>query len=529
MGGIFMRLIGILSIFFLSGFASLALAASTDQPPSPAQKTLTTNGEAVHDIGRVGLNVTNFGLIGSEPGTSQLFSDAPSLEYPLGSGVQNLWGAGIWVGGMVDEVARVSTGQYEMEFRADPDDPADTIYESHEGAKDGSRLRGTADDDHDRQINEDPLNGFDDDGDGKVDEDYAAIGQQYFHAQMRDDRPEVEAVYPDHRPMGLLLSQESFAWSDPRVDDLIGFKVTVDNVGEQTIEGVFVGLFADFDIGMTAGSSQAALNDLVDYADFSAVSELSDQPVHVSMGYAFNADDSGPYAGVVLLSHEGPGGSLFGVHAMRNFSGNVSFSQGGDPTNDSERYAALSKEGIDVPATPRPSDYRLLLSAGPFGTLKPGDHVTFQFAFVMGDDLQSLRANAANAVALARGTRIRGQIVPWSLPKGLLHAGHEVQHGHETLADRGQQPRSVKVWPNPFNPRVDVQFSLERAGAARVQVFDAKGRVVRLLANEDLPAGNYQRSWNGTDQSGRAVASGIYFFRITTPEGSQTVRAVLVR
>ena len=98
-----MRLIGILSIFFLSGFASLALAASTDQPPSPAQKTLTTNGEAVHDIGRVGLNVTNFGLIGSEPGTSQLFSDAPSLE--------------------------------------------------------------------------DPLNGFDDDGDGKVDEDYAAIGQ----------------------------------------------------------------------------------------------------------------------------------------------------------------------------------------------------------------------------------------------------------------------------------------------------------------------------------------------------------------
>lgn len=524
-----MRLTSILSILILSVFAGLALAASNSQPLSFAHKTLTLNGEAVHDIGRVGLNVTNFGLIGSQPGSTAPYSEAPSLEYPLGSGVQNLWGAGIWVGGMVDGVPHVSTGQYEKEFLADPEDPADTIYESHEGAKDGSRLRGTADDDHDRQINEDPLNGFDDDGDGKVDEDYAAIGQQYFHAQMRDDRPEVEAVYPDHRPMGLLLSQESFGWSDPRVDDLIGFKVTVDNVGEQTIEGAFVGLFADFDIGMTPGSTGSASDDLVGYADYTADSDLSEQPVHVTMGYAYDAHLAGPYAGVVLLSHEGPNGSLFGAQGVQSFSGELLFGRGGDPTNDAERYAVLSKSSFDVPVRPLSNDYRLLLSAGPFGTLKPGDHVTFQFAFVMGDDLQSLRANAANAVALARGTRIRGQIVPWSLPKGPAHRGHEVQHGHGTLADSSQHSRSAKVWPNPFNPSVDVQFSLERAGAARVQVFDAKGRVVRVLANEDLPAGDYQRSWNGTDESGRPAASGIYFFRITTPEGSQTVRAVLVR
>lgn len=522
-----MRLTGIFSILLITVFAGLALAASADRPLVPAQQTLTLNGEAVHDIGRVGLNITNFGLIGSKPGTTNSFSDAPSLEYPLGSGVQNLWGAGIWVGGLVDGVPHVSTGQYEMELRADPNDPADTVYESHEGAKDGSRLRGTADDDHDRQINEDPLNGFDDDGDGKIDEDFAAIGQQYFHAQMRDDRPEVEEVYPDHVPLGLLLGQESFAWSDPRVDDLIGFKVTVDNVGEQTIDGAFVGLFADFDIGMTAGSTNAALDDLVGFDDFTAVSELSEQPVHVSMGYSYDA--SGPYAGVVLLSHEGPGGSLFGVHGMRSFSGPSSFAQGGDPTNDSERYAALSDGSISVPATAKRGDYRLLLSAGPFGTLKPGDSASFQFAFVMGEDLQSLRANAANAVALARGTRIRGQLVPWSLPKEPVRRGHEVQHGHETLADRGQHSHGVQVWPNPFNPRVQVQFSMQRAGTARVEVFDTRGRLVRVLADEALPAGEYQRIWNGEDQSGRASASGIYFLRVLTPEGSETVRATLVR
>ena len=131
-----MRLTGFLCCLVLCGFAALAAAATSANPQSPlARQTFTVNGEAVLDVGRVGLNITNFGLIGSKPGTSAPYSQAPSLEYPLGSGVQNLWGAGVWVGGIIDGVPHVSTGQYEMEFLADPNDPVDTVYESHEGQR----------------------------------------------------------------------------------------------------------------------------------------------------------------------------------------------------------------------------------------------------------------------------------------------------------------------------------------------------------------------------------------------------------
>jgi flagellar hook assembly protein FlgD len=51
------------------------------------------------------------------------------------------------------------------------------------------------------------------------------------------------------------------------------------------------------------------------------------------------------------------------------------------------------------------------------------------------------------------------------------------------------------------------------AGAARLEIFDLRGRLVRVLVDEVLSAGRYEVMWDGTDSSGRAMASGVYLSR----------------
>ena len=68
--------------------------------------------------------------------------------------------------------------------------------------------------------------------------------------------------------------------------------------------------------------------------------------------------------------------------------------------------------------------------------------------------------------------------------------------------------------PNPFNPSTRIAFTLPAAGAVDLAVFDVGGRLVATLLAEDLPAGSHEVSWDGTDASGRPVASGPYLYRL---------------
>lgn len=65
-------------------------------------------------------------------------------------------------------------------------------------------------------------------------------------------------------------------------------------------------------------------------------------------------------------------------------------------------------------------------------------------------------------------------------------------------------------WPNPFNPNTKIAFDLARAGTVELAVFDASGRRVKTLVDGVRAAGPYEVQWNGTDETGRTVASGVY-------------------
>jgi hypothetical protein len=83
--------------------------------------------------------------------------------------------------------------------------------------------------------------------------------------------------------------------------------------------------------------------------------------------------------------------------------------------------------------------------------------------------------------------------------------------------------------PNPFNPRVEVRFALSAAGPTELAVYDVRGRRVVTLHRGTLGAGHHARIWEGVDDAGSTVASGVYFVKLSTETETFTQRMTLVR
>ncbi len=84
--------------------------------------------------------------------------------------------------------------------------------------------------------------------------------------------------------------------------------------------------------------------------------------------------------------------------------------------------------------------------------------------------------------------------------------------------------------PNPFNPRTVVSFELQRSGEVTLEVLDARGRRVRrLLAGTTYPSGRHELTYDGRDQAGRDLATGVYLLRLRIDGADTTRKLTLVR
>ena len=84
--------------------------------------------------------------------------------------------------------------------------------------------------------------------------------------------------------------------------------------------------------------------------------------------------------------------------------------------------------------------------------------------------------------------------------------------------------------PNPFNPRTTIQYGVATRGPARLSVYDVSGRCVRVLLDvRDLAPGVYRAIWDGRDDQGREVASGVYMSQLRTGGPVRNALMVLVR
>jgi flagellar hook assembly protein FlgD len=84
--------------------------------------------------------------------------------------------------------------------------------------------------------------------------------------------------------------------------------------------------------------------------------------------------------------------------------------------------------------------------------------------------------------------------------------------------------------PNPFNPSTTITYYLPAAAAVTLDVYDTAGRLVtRLVDGVKQEKGTHEAAWRGLDGSGRAVSSGVYFYRLTCGKETISKKMVLLR
>lgn len=84
-------------------------------------------------------------------------------------------------------------------------------------------------------------------------------------------------------------------------------------------------------------------------------------------------------------------------------------------------------------------------------------------------------------------------------------------------------------YPNPFNPETRIEYSLEHKGRVSVDIFDGLGRKIRTLESGVLGAGVHEAVWNGRDDSGRPVPSGVYVCRVRAGAFATSRKMALIR
>ena len=95
-----------------------------------------------------------------------------------------------------------------------------------------------------------------------------------------------------------------------------------------------------------------------------------------------------------------------------------------------------------------------------------------------------------------------------------------------------EAPHNFKLlgnYPNPFNPITVVVFEIPKQSYISLNVFNTRGQHVKSLVSGVLYPGLHRISWDGTNDSGLTVGSGVYFYELRSPQFRETAKMVLLR
>lgn len=90
-------------------------------------------------------------------------------------------------------------------------------------------------------------------------------------------------------------------------------------------------------------------------------------------------------------------------------------------------------------------------------------------------------------------------------------------------------PLFCRNQPNPFNPQTTLRFTTGKGGPTLLAIYDLNGRLVRTLVHNDLDAGIHETMWDGRNNNGHEVSSGIYYSRLETEQGTATAKMTLIK
>ncbi len=346
-------------------------------------KTLLDTDRNYTTIGNIALTVSNFGTIGTR---NAYWPDQPSCEYPRGSRIEHLYQGGLWVGA----ISHVS-GQQHVSTGATDRASASRVGEDYEFTSElSSSLVQRSTLSESQFFSE------------------AAVSHQDFVALYSDlnrRNPSTGDTIPGHTPLNLQIRQESYAWNFPFADFFVIMNYTIYNVGSDTLDSVYVGLWENAVVRNTNNVRPGTPG----YFEHGANGYLDT----LRMMYTFDYDGvptppaADSYIGVKLVGVTPfPRGidsvgdlrlrTYYNAWTFRSSSGDQDFFS---PNDDAEningarsRYdrlaSSLNRDKIALLRIGRsqggmaPENVTTLLSTGPFPSLVPGDSVNVVFGLV---------------------------------------------------------------------------------------------------------------------------------------------------
>ncbi len=84
-------------------------------------------------------------------------------------------------------------------------------------------------------------------------------------------------------------------------------------------------------------------------------------------------------------------------------------------------------------------------------------------------------------------------------------------------------------YPNPFNPSTEIKLFIPKPSYVRLEIFNIIGQRIKILVNEKLPRGNYAVSWNGRDEFGNLISTGVYLYKISSDDLFITKKMIIIR
>ncbi len=124
---------------------------------------------------------------------------------------------------------------------------------------------------------------------------------------------------------------------------------------------------------------------------------------------------------------------------------------------------------------------------------------------------------------------VQGQLIATILPDGsVLMLRADVLDPATAVAPSLPRELSLAAYPNPFNPATTIRFTVPRAGPVDLAIFDVRGRRVTTLRSRWVDAGDHSVEWDGRNDRGERVASGVYLCRLRTDGREVTRKLVMV-
>jgi len=299
--------------------------------------------------------------------------------------------------------------------------------------------------------------------------------------------------FEGHTPLGLLVTITSYSFSKKGFA-LYDYAVTLED-GYPSLKELYIGFQADVDVPNKDGKLTS---------DDDRLGLLPDgRGIYIYDGEEKKKTTS--LLGIELLSSEKPIVSWW--------------TRKTDPETDKERYKLL-KGNNSYPENPEEKcDYRFMVSDGPY-TLNAGEviHLTVAVLQAKGENLFKTHSKVADFLFTKnlKATMLAKSKTP-QIEKGLVESS---------------LPGSFKLYhsfPNPFNSQTEIMFDLPESQEVDVTIYNLLGQPVRKLFRGKKQAGTHTLRWDGRDDSGNSVVSGVYLLVVRAGERRFQEKLILMK